>query len=196
MTSKKIYEINYTDASKAPLKVPRRVFITDILDITLIGKRTIEYGAALNENILHLLENFSCPSDGNSGNPDTGSVVGILLSNPVIGQLWYNSTDKKLCSWSGTAWKAYDLFSDISGNSGYISDGDTIPIPIDLHGNTHTLANCAINVSPVQIFAEVEAFTCEVSSLGVVTCKYTPVGEAERSGVASYVIICSGTDRQ
>lgn len=196
MTSKKIYELNYTDASQTPIKVPRRVFITDILDITLIGKRTLEYGAVLNENVLHLLENFSCPSLEDSENePDSNDVIGILLTNPVIGQLWYNSRNGRLYSWSGTAWKAYDLFSDVSGNSGFISDGDTVPIPLDLHGNTHNLSNCAINVSPSLIFDEIEDFTCEVSALGVVTCKYTPVGGSERSGVASYIIVCSGSTR-
>lgn len=196
MTSKKIYELNYTDASKAPIRVPRRVFITDILDLTLIGKRTLEYGIALNENILHLLENFSCPADeDNIDTPDLASVVGILLSNPITGQLWYNSSTQRLYSWSGTAWKAYTSFSDVSGNSGFISDGDTVPIPLDLYGNTHALSNCAINVSPSLIFAEVEAFTCEVSALGVVTCKFTPIGGTERSGVASYIIVCSGIER-
>lgn len=195
MTSK-IYELDYTDSSKQPIKVPRRVFIDDILDITLVGKRKLEYGEVLNENILHLLEHFACYSSLTQLNlPDYTSVVGNLLKHPVIGQLWYNLSVRDLYFWNGIEWKTMNTFADITGNSGFIYDGDTVPIPLDLNGNTHYLGDCAINVAPVNMMEEIESFVCEVNNQGVVTCKYTPVGGSERSGYATYIIVCNGSNK-
>lgn len=191
MTSK-IYTLKFTDADTTPIKVPRRIFINDLLDITLIGKRTLEYGEVLNQNVLHLLENFACAAKSDDLRvPDPDTIAGRWLENPTMGQLWYNSTVESLFAWTGTQWTIIKSFSDISGNSGFIYDGDTVPIPLDLHGNQHNIMDCAINVSPVLMEQDIESFICEVSSLGVVTCKYTPVGGAERSGIASYMILCN-----
>ena len=196
MTTKKIYELKYTDNTKSPIKVPRRVLISDLLDITLIGKRTLEYGEVLNQNLLHLLENFSCAAKLDDLNvPDPTEIAGKYLENPVVGQLWYNSTVKSLFVWLNGSWSVIKSFSDISGNSGFIYDGDIVPIPVDLHGYSHNVSDCVINVSPVLMEQNIESFTCEVSNLGVVTCKYTPVGGVERSGMASYMILCNKSVR-
>lgn len=192
--AKKIYELDYTDSSKTPIQVPRRVFVDDILDITLVGKRKLEYGEVLNENILHLLEHFACHSSLTELNvPDYTSATGNLLKNPVVGQLWYNLSVRDLYYWNGTQWNKMNSFADITGNSGFIFDGDTVPIPLDFDGNLHYVGDCAISVSPVNMMEEVESFICEVDSSGVVTCKYTPIGGTERSAYASYIIICSGS---
>jgi len=47
--------------------------------LSLIGKNFSGYGEVLNENFVHLLENFS-----NSSEPN----------NPLVGQLWYDSGEK------------------------------------------------------------------------------------------------------
>lgn len=66
--------------------------IDSTLDIKLIGKNYAGYGEAQNENFVWLLENFA----GASAPP-----------RPVSGQLWYNTTTKKLNFYdAGTAkWK-------------------------------------------------------------------------------------------
>ena len=130
MAIKKIYNVKYTDNTKKPIKVPRRVFVKDIADITLIGKRTLEYGQEFNETLLHLMESFSCPSaPADTHNPDPDSKIYGLLVNPLEGQLWYNSTTECLHVWDGTHWDEFITYNAVHGNSGFINDGEYIPIP-------------------------------------------------------------------
>jgi len=58
--------------------------------LTLIGKNYAGYGQFLNDNFVHLLENFA-----NSSNPP----------NPLAGQLWWDTTNNILKVYSGTSWR-------------------------------------------------------------------------------------------
>lgn len=192
----KIYEIKYTDNDKPAVRVPRRIFINDLVDITLVGKRTLEYGQVFNENILHLLEHFACKSRLDDLDvPDPDSKLAEVLNNPVNGQLWFNSTTKCVHVWNGSAWQSINTYSGVSGNSGFIYDGEYLPIPLDINGVQHYIDECAINVSPIFMDEQIESFICEVNSQGLVTCRYTPVGGSEKSGMASYIILCHGNCR-
>lgn len=85
------YTINKSDGTK----------LVDILDGTidqttdlkLIGKNSITFGEAYNENLIFLLENFS-----NSLPPD----------RPITGQLWYNTAEARLQVYTGSiaGWRA------------------------------------------------------------------------------------------
>lgn len=57
---------------------------------TLVGKNVTPYGEYEVENLVHQLENFA-----NSTPP----------GNPIEGQLWYNTTDETLYTFSGEEWK-------------------------------------------------------------------------------------------
>jgi hypothetical protein len=59
-------------------------------DLTLIGKNYSGYGELLNENFVKLLENFS-----NTTQP----------SNPISGQLWWDTTNGLLKAYTGSAFK-------------------------------------------------------------------------------------------
>ena len=59
-------------------------------DLSLIGKGYAGYGETIAENFLHLLENFS-----NTAAP----------TKPIVGQLWWDSTNSKLKVYNGTAWQ-------------------------------------------------------------------------------------------
>ena len=59
-------------------------------NLTLVGKNATSYGEALNENFIKLLESFS------STTPP---------SVPLQGQLWWDSVNKQLAVYQGTAWK-------------------------------------------------------------------------------------------
>lgn len=63
---------------------------TTATDIRLVGRNYAGYGEIQNENFLHLLENFS-----NSSPP----------ARPLSGQVWYDSTNKKLKFYDGTKFK-------------------------------------------------------------------------------------------
>jgi len=65
---------------------------TNAISLTLIGKSLANYGTALNENFVYLLENFS----NTSSNPP---------AYPVQGQLWWDSTYKFLNVYDNSAWK-------------------------------------------------------------------------------------------
>lgn len=71
------YEINFTDSvNKGTITVEDRSVNTET-SLQLTGRNLTDYGAKINENFLHLLENFA-----NNTSP----------SNPVEGQLWYDTT--------------------------------------------------------------------------------------------------------
>jgi len=64
--------------------------IDSSLDIKLIGKNYAGYGEVQNENFVHLLENFS----SNNAPP-----------RPLSGQIWYDSSNKKLKFYDGTKFR-------------------------------------------------------------------------------------------
>jgi hypothetical protein len=59
-------------------------------DLTFLGKNYAGYGEVQNENFLKLLENFS-----NTSAP----------TKPIEGQLWFNSSSKKINVYDNTNWK-------------------------------------------------------------------------------------------
>jgi hypothetical protein len=73
-------------------------------DINLIGKNYATYGLIQNENFIKLLQNFSY---------DTPPL------NPLIGQLWYDTSDSFLKVYSGSVWSAVSP----------LTVGDTAPSP-------------------------------------------------------------------
>lgn len=84
------YQINKTDGT----------LLTDLIDgqidqnstnLTLVGRNYTGYGEYFNENFVKLLENFS-----NTAAP----------SNPIQGQLWWDTADQRLKVYDGTVWKA------------------------------------------------------------------------------------------
>lgn len=72
------YNVKFTDfTNKGSITVQENATNSDETSITLIGRNRQDFGLTLNENLLHLLENFA-----NTTSP----------SNPVEGQLWYDTT--------------------------------------------------------------------------------------------------------
>ena len=95
------YTVNKTNNSASPnaYTVQDSVVNTET-DLSLIGKGYAGYGESIAENFLHLLENFS-----NTSSPTT----------PIIGQLWWDSTNAKLKVYNGTT------FQTAGGNAPYQS---------------------------------------------------------------------------
>lgn len=58
--------------------------------LNLVGRNFTGYGQYLNENFISLLENFSSTT---------------APSNPLVGQLWWDTTERHLSVWQGTNWK-------------------------------------------------------------------------------------------
>ena len=82
------YTIDYSQSSKTAIVVNDGTIDTST-SIGLIGKNYTRFGETLNENMLHLLENFA-----NTNAP----------SNPTEGMLWYDTTNSQLKVYDNGVW--------------------------------------------------------------------------------------------
>lgn len=73
------------------IKVVADGTIDTSLDIKLVGKSYAGYGQAQNENFVYLLENFANT---------------VAPPNPLSGQIWYDSSNKKLKFYDGTKFRS------------------------------------------------------------------------------------------
>jgi len=82
------YTIDYSDSGKSPIVVNDGTIDTST-SIGLIGKNYTRFGESLNENVLHLLENFASST---------------APTNPTEGQLWYDSGTSRLMLYDNGQW--------------------------------------------------------------------------------------------
>jgi len=116
------YQLNKTDGTLLIDLVDGQID-TASTNLTLVGRNYSGYGEYFNENFIKLLENFN-----STASP----------SNPLTGQLWWNSTDQRLQVYNGTVWKssggpivsatqpamvAGDIWIDSAKNQVYAFDG-------------------------------------------------------------------------
>lgn len=122
------YQINKTDGTLLAELIDGQVD-QNSTNLTLVGRNYKGYGEFFNENFIRLLENFA-----NTAAP----------SNPMTGQVWWDTNDQRLKVYDGTVWKASggpfvqdsrpqmvagDLWIDNLRNQLYAYDGtDTILI--------------------------------------------------------------------
>jgi len=78
-------------------------------DLTLIGKNFSGFGDYLNENFIHLLENFAGQSQP---------------SQPIVGQLWFDTSENRIKVYSGSEWKSVGTSSLSVSRPLDISTGD------------------------------------------------------------------------
>ena len=83
------YQLNKTDGTLLLDLIDGQID-TASTNLTLVGRNYTGYGESFNENFIKLLENFS-----NTAAP----------SNPLTGQLWWNSSDQRLQVYDGSVWK-------------------------------------------------------------------------------------------
>ena len=87
------YQINKTNGSLLVNLVDGQID-KNSTNIVLVGRNYTGFGEFINENFVKLLENFS-----NTAAP----------SNPMEGQLWWDSTEKKIKVYNGISWKGIGI---------------------------------------------------------------------------------------
>lgn len=186
------YVINQTDNDKEPVLVPSKTVDQSSFPIALFGRQKLEYGELMNENILHLLENFACPEDEtNPGNPDLERALDFTLGNPVDGQLWYNSTDGYLYLRKDDVWVLLTLDGEISANFGAIAHGEQLPLPVSSTGYVYSYDECAWIVSPRNYEEGILRMVCTTDPTdSTVDHRYVYLGSTvEIEGTANYMIV-------
>lgn len=85
------YEVNFTDSVNKGSIIVEQNSPNSETSLVLVGRNLTDYGKIVNENFLHLLENFANDSSPN---------------NPVEGQLWYDTTNgiSQLKIYDGAQW--------------------------------------------------------------------------------------------
>lgn len=190
------YVINRTDINAPTINVAEKT-VDQTLPIAIFGRQKLEYGELMNENILHLLENFACPEDpSNPGNPlfSSDPVKGALdhtLQNAIDGQLWYNITNELLYLRVDGVWVPLSMFNEVAANYGTIAHGEHIPLPVSSTGATFTYEECSWMVGPYNYPSEIDLMRCYTSTDDAqVTMQYSVPGSTSIvNGVANYMII-------
>ena len=119
------YQLNKTDGTLL-LDLIDGQLDTSSTNLTLVGRNYSGYGEYFNENFIKLLENFNSTA---------------APSNPLTGQIWWDSTDQRLKVYNGSVWKssggpivqntrpqmvAGDLWIDNLNNQVYAFDGSDL----------------------------------------------------------------------
>lgn len=97
-----VYSIKNTRNTEIA-SIPNSVLTTTAFGIQIPGKNYTNYGEAVGQDLLHILENFACPNNGSDA-PNPAN-TNVNLASPVTGQLWYDTTNSKLRVYNGTDWE-------------------------------------------------------------------------------------------
>jgi len=190
------YNIKFTNSDKSPIVVNEAGLNTDV-DLFLPGRVRGEWGSEINENFIRLLERFACPQDltispGGPVVPDLSVVNTPALQNPVKGQLWYNTTDRKLYSYDDTYWNPYALSGEEYGaNWGQIIHGEQLPLPVSPNGYEFTYEECIWSVSPKNYIFGISWMVCHSDFQdSTVSMQYRVKNTGVTiDGVANYLIV-------
>lgn len=186
------YNVNFTDNSKTPIQVEETGINADY-SIKFPGRIRLEWGEDVNENLLHLLENFAVA--GAASNIDKPSFTRSRgkLSNPVEGQLWFNKTNNKLYSYdaSNDRWVPYgEKGQQYAANWGQIGHGEQLPLPVSPSGYLFNYFECIWSVSPFSYATGFTSVNCYSDpSNSEVTMQYTNPSIGTIDGIANYLII-------
>lgn len=191
------YSVKHTDPNKGLITIQDSSEDMST-DIVLFGRKRLEYGQAMNSNLLHILENFACQAKSIFEEfPDVdqaftiGDTAKKLLSTPIDGQLWYNKTINRLYVYDANRmlWNRLASQGDIAISSGTILNHEIVPIPESDGGDPFDHLDCVWIVSANNLPAGFESVICVSDPMTrEVTSEYT-VGGSTFSTPADYFIV-------
>jgi hypothetical protein len=194
-TATSTYNVHYTDLSVQPIVIQESEQ-DNSTDISLFGRIQLEYGQALDQDLLQIFENFACPEAAGStiGNshPDY-TINGNDLTKPSAGQIWYNSTRQLLYYWNASisTWVPLGGRGQYAANWGQIGDGNQIPAPVNPYTNVaYPYSQCIWAVSPANVPSAYTYMICTTDQNANVTMQYRAYGDIGiSSGTANFLII-------
>ena len=133
---------NLTNYDGTPLtSVQDSTLDTTTTSITLIGRNAVNFGLALNENFIALMQHFS-----NSSPPPS----------PITGQIWFDTVSSSLKVWEGSRWLVVTPPFDGNAGTATVSITPTIEIVLILSAGQIVCAISHDTLSPAQLSDEVE----------------------------------------
>src|SRR5690606_10296917 len=191
------YNVRFTDRNVPRIEISEAEVNDTAVDVTLFGRISPEYGEALNEDLLNLLENFACPEDPattgfENAFPDLTQTSNSQLVNPTVGQMWYNNSRKVMYFWRGDVWRPIPLREFVAANWGRIMDGEQLPKPVSpATGYVFDYSDCIWSVGPASMAGgTVSGFICATDDEANVTMKYRLGYTGNQiSGLANYLIV-------
>ncbi|QDJ96411.1 hypothetical protein Xoosp13_225 [Xanthomonas phage Xoo-sp13] len=189
------YIVRRTDINVPTTTVSEDTVDETSYDVTLFGRILQNYGEGVNEDLLNLLENFSCPEDPATtgiftATPDLLSVTKTQLNNPTIGQFWYNSSRELMYYYDGTRWNPIPNRGAYAANWGQVMNGQQLPKPVNFQGRVFDYNECIWSVSPAAINGTIDLMNCNTNASSQVTMHYRYANtEMIVPGIANYLII-------
>ena len=200
------YTINLTDG--AIFAVVADGTINTSSSMTLVGQNYAGYGAFLDTNFIHLLENSSnttppgAPLTGqlwwDSGNTllkvyngtawkniSSTTAQGTAPTNNTTGDLWFNTTLQQLNVWTGSAWLVVGPGTNSAGGT----TGAVATSVLDNVGSTHYIVELYAGGNIVATVSKDATFTPASAITGFATIgpgvQVTSVGGAVFTGTAT-----------
>ncbi len=191
------YFVRFTDTSNTPIIIPEESVNRDSVDVSLFGRIFQNYGEEVNEDLLNLLENFSCPeapgsTDMYNSLPDISSTSKQQLSSPIKGQFWFNSTRELMYFYNGVSWTPIRRRDRYAANWGKIIHGQFLPKPyISAEDREFEYHECIWSVSPAQVDGAIEYMNFASDNItSQVTAQYRVAGgNTLTDTTANYLII-------
>ncbi|CAB5214320.1 hypothetical protein UFOVP190_54 [uncultured Caudovirales phage] len=212
------YTISKTDGSTL-VELADGVINTDT-GINLIGRNSVSYGDAQNENFVRLLENFADnipPGQSVGFTPIRGTLwynttetklrvydglnwnvvsgVNVSATAPTIGiqagDQWWDTTDYQLKSWDGSNWQLIGpAYTRSQGKSGTFVESIT-----DSNGTVHTVVNTYVHGALVSITSADSTFTANAgySGFGSIQSGTNILGNAIVNGTSTNALSLGGS---
>jgi len=124
------YNLTKADGSNLII-LPTSTINTTATSLALIGQNAVNFGYFVNENFIYLMQNFA-----NNSAP----------TNPLIGQLWYDTVNATLKYFNGTVWKVLTPpFTGMAGTA-TISIPPGLAVALTLAGNQIVFATSEVYI--------------------------------------------------